>query len=459
MASFKGLKPPFPKHMEIFNYLLRPDPNQVKFLNLCCGLGFGKTLIGIQLAALTLNYDGNQRVLFYEPDDDRIKSIFLYEWKKRIPESYYEIHKGEQCVLWYNGSELLYRARVVTGSLEHRQDKPRGIPSTAVIDDESAIGFDQQQQTNTLARVRLPSDLRYFVTLTTPKLGPYAQSLKLPNRKLVRGKTSDNIYLPPDYEPSLRATMSKQQAKRELDGEFVALEGRIWKECDRDTAWPKGNRNDIWTDFREGEPWWLFCDLGSANAAYTIVQKMDPIYRGKRLREDQGYYGPVWVAVADFCPNDDGSASRAFQYLKAQYGIPAAIVAGQDQAARDKYEAKTLSHPTRNVFGNVRIMPAPEDKASKVIMFDCLSALICNGAGARRFTVAKNFRSHDEDSRRGVLEMLDEDEWRPIEKREPDEFLPKNRECYVQHVRDSLLMGTYKIMRPPEWNKLRDLAK
>lgn len=454
MAVFQGLGPPIPKHRKILDYCLRPDPNIVKFLNVCCGLGFGKTVLGIQLACLTLNYDDKQRVLFYEPDDDRIRSIFLYEWKNIVPRHLYEIRKGDQAIDWYTGSELLYRARVITGSLEHRQDKPRGIPSTAVIDDESAIGFDQQQQTNTLARVRMPSDLRYFVTLTTPKLGPYRRSLNLPNRKLILGKTSDNTYLPPDYEPTLRATMSKPQARRELDAEFVALEGRIWRECDITTEWPNGNLNAHWPDFNPDEPWWLFCDLGSATGAYVVMQKMDPIYRGKKL-----YNGPCWVAVADLCPDDNAGASPSFQRLKKLYGTPSAVTAGQDKGGVDKFSGRTLAYFVREVWGDVRILPAPEDTASKMIQHDCLSYLMCASDNKRRFTVAKNFVSHDKDSKRGVREMIEEDEWPPKEKQGPDDFLPKDRENYVQHVRDAILMGCHKIMEPPEWAQRKTPAK
>jgi hypothetical protein len=90
--------------------------------------------------------------------------------------------------------------------------------------------------------------------------------------------------------------------------------------------------------------------------------------------------------------------------------------------------------------------------ADKQIQYDRLSFLMCSATGERRFTVAKDFVSLDLDSHRGVIEMINEDEWPDEGKRRPSDVLPKNRENRVQHVRDALLMGSYAIMAPPSWN-------
>ena len=89
-------------------------------------------------------------------------------------------------------------------------------------------------------------------------------------------------------------------------------------------------------------------------------------------------------------------------------------------------------------------------------MYDAMSAIVCTANGERKLTVAKDFFSIDKDSKRGVLEMFDEDAWPAIDERNPTHFLPKDRDNYVQHIRDALLMGTNEIMNPPGWNFKKD---
>ena len=364
----------------------------------------------------------------------------------------YTIRYGKNRIDWHNGAILRYMPRVITGSKAHSRSKPRGKPTSFVIDDETAIGFDMEWYQNAFARVREAATTRYFLTLTTPLVGPYGRFLKRGGNKIFTGRTRDNHYLlyrDPTYESRQRAIMSKDQARRELDGELVALEGRLWKEFKADVAWPKGNRNDQHVGFDSEKPWWLFCDLGSATGAYVVVQQTEPTYRGRNVFNDGG---PLWVAVADYCPNDDASASRAFQMLKSKYGFPAGVVAGRDHVARDKYEGRTLAYFTRNVLGGARIYTSPEDNANKMIQYDCLSSLICAGNGERRFTVARDFVSHDPDSRRGLLEMFDEDQMPPADERSPNDFLPKHKGCMVQHVGDAVLMGCHEIIKQPSWD-------
>lgn len=448
-VAFIGLDPPVGKYLEIFNYVLRDDP-EVKDVDLCCGLGFAKTTIAIQIAALTLNKDGNQRGLFLEPDWDRIDSIFLTKWIEHIPEELYTLDKGNHRIIWHNGSTMLYRPRVITGARERVRGKFKGIEFTFVIDDEAAIGFDGEQQINTRARVRAASKCRYYFTLSTPLVGPYGRFINRKDSKLFRGRTRDNHYLlarDPNYEINLRKRMSPEQARRELDGELVALEGRIWRTADMSKAWPDGTRNDIHTGFKKGEPWWLFSDFGSATGAYAVMQQMDATQGGRELFED-----PVWVAVADLCPHSDASASRAFQRLKKEFGYPAGVVGGKDLNKRDEGSGKTISYFAQTNFGNVPIYPCAEDASAKQIQFDLLSFMMCSAVGAeRRFTVARDFVSLDLESRRGILEMLDEDQWPTPDKRRVNDILPKNKEIEVQHIRDALLMGAMMVMNPPDW--------
>ena len=469
-----GLEAPGGKYKEILDYALTPslEPKQI---DLCCGLGFGKTILSIQLAALTLNHAPGHMGLFFEPDWDRVDNVFLPLWHEHVPEELYDIAYGKRLIVWKpTGAQMIYRARVITGSKERARSKNRGIPSSFVIDDETAIGFDMEQYQNTFARIRVDADIRYYATLTTPMVGPYGRFLKRGGNKIFKGRTADNFMLlrrDPTYEIRQRKGMSTQQARRELDGELVALEGRIWKEAnlvmpreDQDfndpdykaSAWPNGNRDDEWSSYNPKAPYWLLCDLGSATASYVVVQQREATYHGHRL-----FDGSVWVAVADLCPDSDASASRAFQKIKEEFGIPAGISAGADVNTRAQTDGRTVAYFANQIFGsNTRIYPCNESIYNKLVQFDQLTYLICSSIGdQRRFTVARDFVSMDSDSHRGVVEMIDEDQYPPIDQRRVQDFLPKDKTNVVQHTRDALLMGAAMIMHPPTWTQTANPPK
>lgn len=456
------LEPPIGKHLEILKEVLRPDPC-VKPIDCCCGLGFAKTYLGIQAAAETLQIDGHQVGLFLEPDWDRVNTIFLPLWTSIVPEELYTIEYGNHCIKWWNGSRLYFRPRVITGSRERSRSKFRGIELTFVVDDETAIGFDLEQYQNTFARIRGNSSVRYYLTLSTPLVGPYGRFLNRGGNTFFRGRTDENTYLlkrDPTYVDRQRATMSKDQARRELDGELVALEGRIWKYAkwdatDPDCAWPLGNRNDIHTRFNPEQPYWLFCDLGSATGAYVVVQKFYPPQGYGSFGQDNHH----WVAVADYCPDYDANAAAAFRKIQMEYGKPAAIVSGGDINTRATTDGHDVAYFVTQIFGGVPILMADEHQSSRHTHVDILSYLICSSLDVRRFTVARDFRHMaDGDSYRGVREMLLEDKWPDVDKRNPNDYLPKTKDNLVQHTRDALLNGAAKIMRPPRWNKAKEIA-
>jgi hypothetical protein len=453
--GFNELEPPVGKYLDILQHILEPS-SEVKSIDCCCGLGFGKTILGVQAAALTLNSQPGHVGLFLEPDWDRIENTFLPAWIRYVPDELYEIEAGKRRIIWKpTNGVLIYRPRVITGSRLLARSRTRGIETSFVIDDETAIEFDLEQYQNTFARIRLGTDIRYYLTLSTPLVGPYGRFLERGGNKVFTARTAENHYLlkrDPTYESRQRAQMSEQQARRELDAELVALEGRIWKSAKYDAespdcAWPKGNRNDIWTSFRKGEPWYLFCDIGSSTGAYAVVQCMDAVYRGMREFDDV-----VWVAIADYCPDDDASASRAFQRLRQEYGIPTAVVGGADMNTASNTDGRTVAYFVENIFGaGVPIYPCSERRYHKQLQYDQLTYLMCTTNGERRFTIARDFVSLDPDSKRGIREMIDQDAWPVMEKRRPNEVLPKNKEILVQHIRDALLMGAVKLMAPPVW--------
>jgi hypothetical protein len=456
--TLTGVYPFVGKHKDVIDTLLKPSPEEVKQIDLCCGRGFGKTFLAIYIATRALSIDGNQTGLFLEPDWASINSIFLDSWRKIVPSDLYTENKKEQKITWINGSVLYYGPRNISGSIEAMRNKYRGRNLTFVIDDEAAIGCDTMQYTNTLAAIRTPSPVRFYFTISTPLLGAYRQLITSPRHRLFRGTSRDNPYRQKGLVENLIANMSADQVRREIYAEFISLEGRIWKGAkydpedttSTDYAWPNGNRNDIHTKFDPSKPWWLFCDIGSSTGAFTVMQQMDPVYRGNVI-----FKGPVWVAVADFCPDNDASANRAFQLLNDHFGTPAGVVAGADINTRASTDGTTVSYFAKQTWSNVRIYPCNESIYNKAIQYDRLSYLMCSASGDRRFTIARDFLELA-DTKRGVKQMINEDEWPDESKRRISDFLPKQKEVRVQHVRDALLMGSVEIMSRPQWGFTKD---
>jgi hypothetical protein len=445
----RWLQKPVGKYLEIIKCAMEPHEG-VRQIDLCCGLGFGKTLLAIQIAVLKLDSSPRTRILFLEPDWDRVNSVFLEMWREHVPPELYHHEVGNQKMIWLPTSATLrYKPRVITGAKSAARDRRRGPEYTDVLDDETAIQFDRETFTNTLARVRAPGGDKTYITLTTPQVGPYGRFLKRGGNIIFRGRTADNHYLlsrQPDYEQNLRAAMSTEQARRELDGELIALEGRIWKEYKDNAAWPEGNIHHGHRKFNPDMPWWLFCDFGSANGAYLVVQCTKPIRRGRNI-----FDGHVWVAVADYCPDYDASANRAFQKLKGEFGIPVAVVGGKDTTKIDDASGHDVAYFCQDIFGHSRIYPTDERFLSRQIQYDTASFLVKSAIGHRRFCVAKDFVSLDQDSNRGIREMFDEDAFPPLDKRRANELLPKSKDNVVQHIRDAFLMGAVQIMHPPDW--------
>lgn len=448
-VTLRGVAPPYHKQREIIDYLFRPDPDTVKQVDLCCGRGYGKTCLSIIIAVKALCIDGNQVGLFTEPDWASIEEIFLDSWRKIVPEELYTLVESKRRIDWINGSVLFYGPRNVSGSKAQMRNKYRGRNLTFYIPDEQAVGCDEQQYTNTLLAVRSPSPVRFVFSTSTPMVGAYKRLIMSDRHKVFYGTSKDNPYLPDDFVSMASANMSPEQVRREIYAEFVALEGRIWKNVEPSTPWPNGNLNTTQKRYNPDKPWWVLCDLGGVNGAYVVVQKSEPIYRGVRQFE-----GSLWTAVADYCPSNDASASRAFDVIDKNFGLqaghrgPAQVIGGKDIRTGASTDGLDVAYFANKVWSHVPVVAVDERESSKQMLYDCLSTGIYCADGTRRFTVAEEFEELDKHSKRGILQMFEEDEWPPEGERRQSDFLPKGPNNRVQHVRDALLLGS-DMMFPP----------
>lgn len=443
--ALRGVGPPHEKQQDVLNYIFEPDPDRVKQVDVSCGRAWGKTNLAIEAAHRALSVNSKQVGLFLEPDWKRVHRVFLKKWGATVPPQLYRLNKSENCIYWFNGSRLYYGPRNITGSIATMEDSQLGQDTTFVIDDEAALKCSYNFYVNTLATVREPSPVRFYLTISTPRVGAYRRLVMSPGHKLFMGNSYDNPYLPKGYVDNLVANMSEAQARREIYGEFISLEGKIWKEVDLQQPWPYGNVHHEHSSFNPDKPFWLFCDLGTANGAYAVVQEYEALHYGRRITD-----GSVWVIVADLCPHRDANAARAFNIIDQHFGTPAGVIGGRDLNKRSDTDAKTIAYFARQVWSNIQIYPVSEDMYSRQIQYDRMSYLVKSAKGDRRLCVAKDFVSLDKDSKRGVLEMFEEDAW-PEKETSMRDFLPKSADVRVQHIRDALLMGTVAIMSPPQW--------
>jgi hypothetical protein len=352
------------------------------------------------------------------------------------------------------GAQLFYGGRNVTGASGTAADTQLGQDTTFVISDEEAIYCNLDFYVNTFNTIRVDSPSRFYLTLSTPRVGRYKELITSKGHKVFQGTSWDNPYTGPEYVRGMMENMTRSQIRREIYAEFISLEGRIWPEFDGETPWPYGN---LWKGgFNEDKPWWLFCDLGSATGSFVVVQREEPIAQdGRRL-----FDGDLWVAKADLCPQSDGSATRAFSMLRERYGCPVSVTAGADINTRGSGEGKSIAYFAKQTWGDhVTIKPVSERMFDKQIQYDRLSFAINDSSDRRRFCVSSNYKELDPDSKRGVRQVMEQDEWPDSDKRNPSHFLPKNKECLIQHCRDALLMGAVSTMAPPTWGHKISVAK
>jgi hypothetical protein len=435
------LKPPHKKQKNLISYLFEPNESLVKQADLCCGRGFGKSFLSIFIATMALSLSPDEVGLFLEPDWKRVRRVFLKKWRQIVPRELYTLNKSEQMITWLpTGSILFYGPRNITGSYQATDDSELGTDVTFVIDDEAALRCSSSFYVNTLATIREPSNVRFYLTLSTPRIGEYQELVESEGHKLFRGKSTDNPYLPDNYVEGLRANMSPDQAERELDGKFVALSGKIWKRWSGE-SWPHGNIHHHRHNRRE--PYFLFFDIGVASSAWLIVQPVEPVYKGRLLWE----YDPIWVVTAEYMPKRDGSVDTILREIKQDYGIPARIVAGADVDTRSSLEPKTAQWFITRHFGQVPTTPVKGALlGDKEIQHAQLSYGIFDTADRRRFCVSRNLEKHYPETRRGILEMMREDQY--PERVTGLTFLPK--EHRLEHVRDAAMYGAVACMFPPK---------
>jgi hypothetical protein len=428
--TLRGIGPPFRKQRELINHLFEPAPKKIKQVDLVCARAYGKSVLAIDIATRALSINGRQVGLFLEPDWKRVNRVFLRKWRSIVPPELYHINRGEQCIKWINGSLLYYGPRNITGSYQASEDSQLGIDTTFIIDDEAALRCSRMMYTNNLGTIRLPSDVRFYLTLTTPRLGDYKDLVDSKNHVLFQGRSSDNPYLPEGYIETLREGMSKRQARRDIDGSFESLEGMVWDDFIPDKQYPKGNRH--WAKFNPDRPWYIAGDIG-LSSAYLIIQR----YPEQDINDRRIGNGQVDVVVGEFAPSAEDTRST-FMRIKNYYpGRPANFCTGIDTESTKSWvegskASEIINH--KDLYWDLPILHPSGGERYKSTQFDRASGLVCTYDGRRRFLVSDKLVSHDSENRRGILELMAQDEYPDGPKR--GDFL--NKDGKLEHMRDAL---------------------
>lgn len=211
---------------------------ETKIIGLVGGYGNGKTYTAcrkaIQLSFLNAGFTG----IITEPTYPMLRDIFIPEMKQALEEwgIKYKFNASNSIFLLdINGKET----KLICMSMEN-VERLVGINASFVICDEfdtSKPEIAYKAYNKLLGRLR-SGNVRQFIITTTPEGFRATYRIfveeKSDNKRLIKAKTSDNKYLPPDFIETLEQQYPPNLLKAYLDGEFINLtSGTIFDYFDR----------------------------------------------------------------------------------------------------------------------------------------------------------------------------------------------------------------------------------
>jgi len=207
-----------------------------KVIGLISGYGAGKTFIvarkALQLASLNPGCDG----IITEPNFPLLGQIL-------IPEMHAALQQAGLQYIFKSSENIFYvelegqTTRIICKSME-RYDRLIGINAAWVIADEfdtTKEDIAYQAFLKLLGRLRA-GEVRQFIITTTPEgFGAAHRIFEEEERgRLIRAKTTDNIFLPQDYVDSLYEMYPANLVKAYIEGLFVNLQGNtVYPSFDR----------------------------------------------------------------------------------------------------------------------------------------------------------------------------------------------------------------------------------
>ena len=225
------------------------------FVWACMGYGTGKTTLAVfeALRLATVTHPGYEGIVA-APTFPLLFQSWVTEWKRWVPATWYRLARdplfGPYIGLRTDQGEsrIWLRSTVDARSVE-------GINAAWLVYDEASRETREDPIRVLLARVRrgYPGRQRRCLFIGPPMTRSHwtgvmfgagvdaqhtgdAQSWTDGRRRVVRGRTRDNPYLPAGYEHDLRTRpgASKAWVRQFLDAQMGAVEGAVYETFDRD---------------------------------------------------------------------------------------------------------------------------------------------------------------------------------------------------------------------------------
>lgn len=136
----------------------------------------------------------------------------------------YTLYKADMMAVMQNGAEIRFRSA-------DNPDRLRGPNLSGAWLDEASL-MSQDAYEIVMASLREHGVQGWLGATFTPKgLSHWTYELfnqERPDTELIRSRTADNPFLPPDFAETLRRQYTDQFALQELEGMFVSIEGAEW---------------------------------------------------------------------------------------------------------------------------------------------------------------------------------------------------------------------------------------
>ncbi len=318
-----------------------------------------------------------------EPRYGDLQKVFLREWENMVPQKYWSLQtkNNQMTVLCESGTKIDLVSRNVDNP-----GKKVGIGPTYGYGfvDEAAEKFTMNRWSDLKNSVRLQRAPFLFIdSMSTPVMNDYFNLCTRAGATVIHSSSYQNPHIPKDAIDSMAADMAPEYFSQEIEGRWIRLEGRVWKNFDSDSEWPKGNMH--WATWNPEKPYYIGMDLGQGIGHWQIWQRHRAADRNGR----QMYPGHVDVVVAEG--------------LQQQESIWPVIERISDQFALDRPPVVVALGHDANTLGSTGPAPAvalhqrgwpywwPQDElTSKSSQQVALAKRILNTAGERRFCISKN---------------------------------------------------------------------
>ena len=217
--------------------LLEPHKQQFKFISskakfraFIGGLGSGKTMIGCsEMIIYALANPGSFNAVI-APTYPMMRDVTRKTFFELCPQELIkEFRKGDNTVVFKNGSEILFRSC-------DDPEKLRGPNLASFYGDEASL-WPHMAWKILIGRIRQAGFKPKAWITATPKgfnwIYEEFVEKKREEYELIHCSSEENPYLPKDYIQSLKDSYTGVFAKQEIYGEFVAPEGLVYMNFNR----------------------------------------------------------------------------------------------------------------------------------------------------------------------------------------------------------------------------------